>query len=390
MKKKIVVISESIFPSGDANSIRYENIGLLLQRKGYEMFYVGVGNTPYKERMATEFGTVISIKKHRSHNILSKALNHIGLYKRLVSYAKKVFPDAAAIIVSGDFAPSQLNTLSKFYSMRGAKVILSITEEYTKFEFEDANPYLRDKMVKNNAYYVNKFTSRDVSILTISSYLENKFKSRNLKAATIPFVFDKEYKNDIKQLPHDKVRFVYCGTPGNKDDLLMMLQAFHQLDPETLKKVRFDVAGADENWFRIKDIWNDMHPKIKDAVFLHGRQPRDEITKLYSMADFSILVRDPNQVFSKAGFPTKVSESLYFGVPVLSNLTSDLDKFLNDGVNSLVIPEYSIESVKKTIKKAVSLGKETLENMKVEAKKTSKEKLCTDAYWAELKSLIED
>ena len=55
-------------------------------------------------------------------------------------------------------------------------------------------------------------------------------------------------------------------------------------------------------------------------------------------SDFTILLRD-SKVSTNAGFPTKVSESLALGVPVLSNITSDLCNYIIDGKNGFVLKD---------------------------------------------------
>ena len=65
-----------------------------------------------------------------------------------------------------------------------------------------------------------------------------------------------------------------------------------------------------------------------------------------------------------AGFPTKFSESLACGTPVLTNISSDLGKYLKDGVNGYEMNITSNEALTSSLEKALSLGREELKRMK--------------------------
>jgi len=67
-------------------------------------------------------------------------------------------------------------------------------------------------------------------------------------------------------------------------------------------------------------------------------------------ADWSIVIRDNNLVV-KAGFPTKVTESISAGTPVIANRFSNIEDYL-DSSNSILID--SIEELPEAMVQAVS------------------------------------
>ena len=68
----------------------------------------------------------------------------------------------------------------------------------------------------------------------------------------------------------------------------------------------------------------------------HGKVSNLEARNKISKADFSILFRNVNKMTS-AGFPTKVSESISCGTPVITNSTSDLEHYIINGKNGFLV-----------------------------------------------------
>ena len=56
---------------------------------------------------------------------------------------------------------------------------------------------------------------------------------------------------------------------------------------------------------------------------------------------FDVLLRYSDLRYTKAGFPTKVVESLASATPVITNITSDLEMYLKDGENSVISEGYT-------------------------------------------------
>ena len=66
-----------------------------------------------------------------------------------------------------------------------------------------------------------------------------------------------------------------------------------------------------------------------------------------------------------AGFPTKFSESLACGTPVLTNDSSDIVKYLKEGYNGFLIDTSSFEATCTTLYNALSVDKEKILKMKM-------------------------
>lgn len=67
-----------------------------------------------------------------------------------------------------------------------------------------------------------------------------------------------------------------------------------------------------------------------------GRIEHSKVLPIIKKADFYIFLREVNRV-NMAGFPTKYVEAMSLGTPVITNKTSDLQTYMDNGVNGFFI-----------------------------------------------------
>jgi glycosyltransferase involved in cell wall biosynthesis len=190
-------------------------------------------------------------------------------------------------------------------------------------------------------------------IIAISSYLEKYYFNRGCEVIRIPPTLDVNrvmlVSSKNERDTGEKLKLVYAGTPGKKDLLNNLIQAVYKID-QSGESINLKVIGPTlEQVLSLTDM-----EKIPDCVDVVGRVPQQEVFRIIQQADFSVLLRE-KEVFTQAGFPTKFVESLANGVPVIANLTSDLERYLIDGKNGLVCENYSSEALTNTLKRALLL-----------------------------------
>ena len=144
-------------------------------------------------------------------------------------------------------------------------------------------------------------------------------------------------------VPNTIRKIVYAGSPAKKDSLFMILKAFSLVNAEIRDKIQFHIYGVNKEYYL---EYGDLD-SLPNNIFFYGRVSRDEVLSALQSADFTTLFRDDKERFSKAGFPSKVAESFSMGVPMITNYTSDLELYLIDKENSVIIEEYSVDSYKK-------------------------------------------
>lgn len=388
--KRILICTTTHFPNYDAGSIYYTNIGKCLSDKNDEVLLVGNGFTEYKKIVTNqETGfKYLSLRKAK-RSIISKAFSHLLIKKRILNYIYQHANEIDYLILDGSFSDKQYAKIIHFFKQRKlkTKISIGILEKYSLDEFDRKNIMVR-RMVRNNNKFISDFNDKDVVLIAISTYLENVFKKRELKCIRIPFIFDettmitsvqkKEYRKKDK-----KINFVYAGHPSNKDLLSNILLGFSLLPEEYRKKVVFHIIGVEIDYFLKRGIDKNTVLDLSESVKIYGKMPYDDVEEVYRNIDYSILVRDADKCFSQAGFPTKISESFYHNVVPLTNLTSDLGKYLKDNVNSIIIKDNDPVSISEAIRTATDCY-DKIDFMRKEAQTTFEEYFAVGKYKKDL------
>ena len=105
-------------------------------------------------------------------------------------------------------------------------------------------------------------------------------------------------------------------------------------------------------------------------------------------AHFSILLRPAEQRYAKAGFPTKVPESLSVGTPVICNFSSDLGDFLSDGINCIEVKNCNEEDMSEAVARILKLNESALKELSVNARKLAVEKFDYRLFVPEVRSIL--
>lgn len=175
-------------------------------------------------------------------------------------------------------------------------------------------------------------------VIAISDYLYQYYKDEVRTVKIPPTVDTDDEKWQIQPIawPEDKTVFVYAGSPtAQKERLDLILDAANALKNDYSLVVR--VIGVTEEQYEV--VYGKKAPQ-SCSEFLGRISHRDVIREVKS-ADWSIIIRDNNKVV-KAGFPTKVVESIACGTPVIANSFSNIADYLDDS-NSLLCEQDSIE-----------------------------------------------
>lgn len=156
--------------------------------------------------------------------------------------------------------------------------------------------------------------------------------------------------------------FVYAGSPAQKDLILPFLKAVEAINKEQIR-IFADVVGVSEE--QINELMQTNDSK-KNGIISFGRVPHQKCIRIVEMADFSILFRE-NLRYAKAGFSTKLSESLSLGIPVLCNAVGGADVIIQDGINGIKINSYEVEEIIKAIERILDMDQQTIDKMKKNA-----------------------
>ncbi len=272
--------------------------------------------------------------------------------------------------------------LKKYAKKHKIQLIHDSVEWYSKEQFKFGRLDIRYQL-KNilNKHIIDK----NFKVVAISQYLYDYFSSKGIQTVRIPVIMDAE---DIKfNKTHnnsDKLILMYAGSPGKKDNLLTVINGIKLLGEAQKSKVELRIFGVSKENFQIED-----ENTINNVKF-YGRVKHNIIMKSLEEADFTVLIRNSNSRYAKAGFPTKVVESLATGTPIILNDSSDIGKYLEDGQECIFVKDCNKEEFAKGMIRALELTIEEKKQMKEYARKCALEKFNYTNYEKEIKNLIEN
>lgn len=211
-------------------------------------------------------------------------------------------------------------------------------------------------------------------VICISRYLLNIHSKNGKKTVIIPPLAVEKSEGLAKGYKaQNTIHFVYAGTTSDvnrpicqwKDRIDIMFEKLNEcITDDSLRPFILDIYGMTEyQYIRMfpeaeRVAGCQIIKGLEEKVIFHGTVPNllvmDEIRK----ADFTILIRDKKRA-TMSGFPTKVSESITCGTPVLCNDTSDIKEYVEDGKTGFVM-----DDILAMFKKVLSLDSKSIIAMK--------------------------
>ena len=361
MSKYFIFITGDKYPAMDAGATRTHSFVKICAELGYEPIVIGMG-----EYTGNTYQTFEGIKYY------SLRLKNKDILSRLIG--RMLFPYFAKKLIF-NFQPRyvkgiMLSSLSNRYFLAFIKkislkyripVIYDSVEWYSPSEFKNG---------KNNSYFKandnlnNHLIMPPLKVVAISRYLENHFVEKGVSVVRIPVILDVEnITHTVKSVDASVIKIVYAGSPGNKDRLYELIAAVSQLSSEEQKRLHIRIIGIDKDTF-IKKWWSNEIFSISQSIYFEGRQSREYVLKSLNNADFAFLLRPSEERYAKAGFPTKVAESLSCGTAMLCNYSSDLEMYLHDDENSIIISGCNIKDCLISLRKILNLSPDKIQDMK--------------------------
>lgn len=362
---KIIYIGAFRLPNLDAAAPRVLNNAKAFRSLGHEVSFISWGGQ-YREEDLCEDGKYrvcgfeyqisgdLPIKSSVWERLLTKVIRG----KRSINLLKSMHKPDLIIIYNADFLFT--NRIIRYCKNNAIKLVNDINEWFDNNEL-----HLQDIVLN----YINMtYTQLKVkNKIVISSFLDDYY-SRSYNILIPPLCDPEEPKwsimvDDERIKPFDGITLIYAGTPGKKDCVHSVINAINFLANEG-NPIRFLILGiTQEAYMKEYSIFLENTTLHKNIIFL-GRMSQDLIPAYYKMSDFMVLLREPNRK-NMAGFPTKFAESMIAGVPVITNATSDLPKYVINGRTGFIVDGYDCESLLSTLRNSVlPLSKSEIKIMK--------------------------
>lgn len=268
-------------------------------------------------------------------------------------------------IVSSSGYSGYLTRLTPFCRERGIALIVDAVEWYDPCQCVGGRygPHFAEI-----SFAMRYLHPRIGSIIAISSYLDRYYNDRGCRTIRVPPLVDlkdPKWSTTGAGTTHgDMPRIVYAGSPGRKDRLAIVIGGLSKLYTQGIR-VQLELIGpthADVRAMLGADCARlDL---LGDSVLFRGRIPQVEVPSRLADADFSVLVRPPDR-YAQAGFPTKVVESLSAGLPVITNRTSDLAEFIEDGREGILLDDCTEQAFAQGLKRALDMPRSKWRSMRV-------------------------
>jgi glycosyltransferase involved in cell wall biosynthesis len=346
--KKVIFIGNFIVPDGSAAGLRVWNIGKVFKFLGYTPLFISFSKNgkvfDYQKDDKNEF-EIYSAKYPSSSldwfrlvkrfNIICKLLGSMKLSRETILY------------FYGSQSISLLNLLLLFKFKRFVNKIIYDSVDHLVYKTHNLLFDLfknLDVFIQNNV--INYYFS---DLIVISNYFYLKYKSPHRNIILIPPIFERVENISSFNRTSEMLSIAYIGYPFRtnkvisssnqvKDRLDLIVKSFiDHIKCCPNSKLSLKIIGLDLNTFlQAYPYFYEICDNKKIQFF--GKVENSFIREIYNTIDFTILIRDINTT-SLAGFPSKVAESISFGVPVIVNDFGDIKKYIKDNYNGFISGE---------------------------------------------------
>lgn len=382
--RKALIVSTDKYPEGDAGAIRTENFANIFAELGYEPFVTGLGvSTDYQIKKKDGINYISFRDKNNS--LINRVKNYFQYEKRLKSFINTI--GNIDLIMFVNIPENVVWYIKKYAKNSRIPILCDCVEWYSKeqFKFGSLHPTYRRK-----DRYIRKVIDHNVKVVSISSYLDSYFKRKEIESIRIPVILDVRNTAYRKKTLKGKRVFLYAGMPGKKDYIKVMLHGFSQLSKDELKKIEVRLVGiCEKDLIEQCEIDGETINYLNGSLKCYGRISRNQVLEHLEETDFTMLLRDEKSRYAKAGFPTKIVESLATATPVLTNITSDLQMYINDGINGIIVNSCSAEAFGYALKRAICLTDDEMIDMKIKSRNTAEKYFDYRMYTASLGEFIE-
>jgi glycosyltransferase involved in cell wall biosynthesis len=396
VQRPLIIYTGSFrFPTGDAAAARVLGIGKSLRELGYEVVFGG-GEAEGRVEDRVEpagycyqgFAYVPQGGLERKHSNPFRRLAHMvtttkNTLRWIEGYRSR---GIAAIMAYGPSALLQTH-LARFTRRHGIPSILDLTEWRTGSTLPGGTFGPRNL---ESEFCMRYLYRRSRSVIAISSYLSDYYRSPTCQVIRIPPLVDLDEAKWKMPAGNEtgSLRLIYAGTPGNKDLLGNMIRGVLLLRGSA-RDVELHLVGVtEEEAGRLCGCTLTPPEGGSAKVICHGRVAQNEVPMMLSRADFSVLLR-PDNKNARAGFATKLVESLSAGTPVIVNVTSDVTEYVRDGREGFIVRGNSPEDLAATLRIVAGLPKERVLEMRSLAKDRARELFDYRSYCSALKGFLE-
>ena len=354
MGKIVAYVGNFGFPDKNASGKRVLGNCLLLRELGFVPVCIGSGKTG-----TTEAQGIVC------HNISISNVDRVlgNGSEQVAALLNRYLQNLDAVILYGAIFTQKENcAIIRWCRKNGIAVYY---DQVDWFELNWRNPLRALVRWNNNRLLNHRVIPQCDGVVCISSFLSDYHSKNGKKTVVIPPLAATCSTVPEKTEQSDCVRFVYAGTSTDvarpleewKDRIDLMFAALAKaMQAEGTRPFRFDIFGLTREQY-IRMFPEDLRQggeaileQLGEQIVFHGLVPNTEAKEGGAQANVTVLIRDKKRS-TMSGFPTKVSESISCGTPVLCSDTSDLRQYIQNGINGYIFENDQLEGIYETILK---------------------------------------
>lgn len=400
MKKAVIYTGNFLFPDGNAAGKRVWGNAKAIKAAGYEVIcfcFRKENPTSGLQKKICDDMQIYTIPYSRGINRVNN-LYPAFLFKQILSEARKAY-DIDSVIMYGTLGTSGYNmSVVRTCKKQGIRLIC---DKVDLFDEPHKNNMLRYWLKKRDLYVMDhKILPSCDKWIAVSDYLKKRMPDPEKTIIVPPLAV--EVKSTIVTDRKQLTTIAYASLITEKsipvsnwkdrvDAIVDVCYTLLQSRKTSNFKVCFIGFTREQLLEQFleeqRDAYNMKLQVLKDHIVFYGLQSNSDAQMIISQADFTILLRD-SKTCTNAGFPTKVSESLSLGIPVIANATSDIAMYVHDMVNGCIVPDpCDIEGIADRLKEVMALTREQKDAMRLNA--VNKQSFYYANYVEEFKSFLQ-
>ena len=143
---------------------------------------------------------------------------------------------------------------------------------------------------------------------------------------------------------NEYVNFMFMGNIGESQNLEGIVRAVSQV--KNKKQMRFHVVGSGSCLEKVKKLVSEM--KLEDVFIFHGRHPKDEMPRFYSIGDICVVSLKDEGITGYT-IPGKVQEYMSAGKPILAYMNGDTRAIMEESMCGRCVEADNIEGLIEAI-----------------------------------------
>lgn len=323
--RKILYIGGFKLPDKNAAAHRVINTAKIMKLLGHEVIFFNLDDNCGVGREKNYLGFKCIEEKKNSE------IDYVVFAKQVISIINETCPD---VVIAYNYPSFALRKVKHYCGKHSIKCVADITEWY------EPHGSLIHKIVMmiDTEYRMNHVLYQMDGIIAISKFLYTKYKKSNNTICIPPLVDIEEEKWKYKKHKDAGIiKFVYAGVPcKSKERLDLIVKAIANVSK--IKNVKLVIIGVTREQY--KKIYSD-ESAVDSCIDFKGYINHEETIRTIIDSDWSIIIRENNRLV-KAGFPTKLAETIACGTPVIINEFSNVFDYIDES-NGIRISDNNIE-----------------------------------------------